>query len=378
MVKKPTYEELEQRVRAFAEKVNIHKLKKNELVNFQAIFDNINVGIYIYHLEDIDDDKTLKMVSANQAAADFTGVSVKDVIGRTLEDNFPGSREKGIPQLYSEVVRLGKPKIFEDVLYGDNRVLQGYFSVKVFPLPNNCVGISFENITERKQAEKRIQDLSRQIITSQERERQMISYELHDSVAQDISSSRIICDMLLDDDSVSPDIRKQISLISESLHKTLESVRDLSYELRPPGLEELGLSDTMYHFCEDFAEKTGVDVDFQSAGIGKLDLSYNININLYRLLQEGLNNVKKHADATNVEVRLISSFPNVILRIYDNGKGFDLKKRLAQSSNEKRMGLSSMEQRVNLLLGTINIESSLGKGTKIIIKIPNKNETINK
>ncbi len=80
----------------------------------------------------------------------------------------------------------------------------------------------------------------------------MISYELHDSVAQDLSSSRIICEILLEDNSLKPAARKQISEISENLHTTLKSVRDLSYELRPPGLEDLGLAQTLYQFCEDF------------------------------------------------------------------------------------------------------------------------------
>jgi PAS domain S-box-containing protein len=232
--------------------------------------------------------------------------------------------------------------------------------------------VIIRDIRERKQAEELIHNLSRQLLTAQESERQMIAYELHDSVAQDLSSSRIICEILLEDNSLKPTARKQISEISENLHTTLKSVRDLSYELRPPGLEDLGLAHTMYRFCEDFSEQTGISVDFQSAGMGNLNLNYNTKINLYRLLQEGLNNIKKHADAGDVKIRLISSFPNIILRIYDDGRGFDLKERVAKTSSEKRMGLSSMEQRVDLLLGIINIESSPGKGTKVVIKIPYK------
>jgi signal transduction histidine kinase len=372
MAKKLTYEELEQRVQELEEEVIKHKHADEELLILKDIFDKIQIGLHIYHLEDLNDDKTLKMISANQASADFTGVEIKDVVGKWLDENFPDSREKGIPQLYSEVVRSGESKILEDLYYGDNRVIQGVFSVKAFPVLNDCVGVSFENITERKEAEERIHNLSRQLLTSPENERQKISYELHESVAQDLSSSRIICEMILKDNSLTPGVRKQISELSGILHKTLNSVRDLSYELLPPGLKELGLTNTMDQFCEDFSEKTGVRVDFQSAGIGDLNLNYNTRINLYRLLQEGLNNVRKHADASNAKIRLISSFPNVILRIYDDGKGFDLKERLAKTSREKRMGLSSMEQRAAILMGRIDIESSPGKGTKVVIKIPHK------
>jgi signal transduction histidine kinase len=241
--------------------------------------------------------------------------------------------------------------------------------------PKLILGVTHD-ITDRKQAAKLIHDLSHQLLTSQESERQRISFELHDSVAQDLSTSKIICEMLLKDNSFRPEVRKQVSEISENLHKTLSNVRDLSYELRPPGLEDLGLTHTMHELCDDFSKKTGVRNDFQSAGMDSLNLNYNTKINLYRVLQEALNNVRKHSDASNVKIRLIASFPNIILRIEDDGKGFDLKDRLTRTSNEKRMGLSSMEERVGLLLGRIDIKSIPGKGTKVFIEIPQRDENI--
>ncbi|MBW1851016.1 MAG: PAS domain S-box protein [Deltaproteobacteria bacterium] len=241
--------------------------------------------------------------------------------------------------------------------------------------PYRVVG-SVRDINKMKETEDLIRNLTQSLITSQESERQLISRELHDTVAQDLSSSRITCEMLLKYKSLTPGARKQISEVSGNLHKTLKSVRDISYELRPPGLEELGLVRTLYQLCNDFSEKTGVPVDFQSAGIDNLNLNYNTKINLYRLLQEGLNNVRKHADAGNIIVRLISSFPHIILRLEDNGKGFDLKERLAKASSEKRMGLRSMKERSRLLHGSMDIESSPGKGTKVIIKIPYGDENI--
>ncbi len=157
MAEKPTHEELEQRDMELGEKFSKQMYTGMDLLDYQIIFNNIQVGLYIYHLEDIKNDTTLKMISANHAAADFTGVQVADVVGKTLDENFPGLREKGIPQKYAEVVRSGKAIVLEDVYYNDTRVIEGAFSVKAFPLPNNCVGVSFENITGRKQAEKLLQ-----------------------------------------------------------------------------------------------------------------------------------------------------------------------------------------------------------------------------
>ena len=101
-----------------------------------------------------------------------------------------------------------------------------------------------------------------------------------------------------------------------------------------------------------------------------LKLEIDKAINLYRLIQEGLNNIKKHARADNVTIRLVASSPNIILRIEDDGRGFDVDNRLAKALKEKRMGLSNMEERVSLLAGKMDIKSQIARGTRIFIEIP--------
>ena len=96
----------------------------------------------------------------------------------------------------------------------------------------------------------------------------------------------------------------------------------------------------------------------------------SLEINIYRLIQEGLNNIRKHADAHHVKIVLVASYPNIILRIQDDGKGFDVRAREAELDQTKRMGLRSMTERVNLLQGIIKIKSRPKQGTKIFIKIP--------
>src|SRR5712691_1973603 len=121
---------------------------------YAEIVRNMQIGLYVYHLEDINDDRTLRLVATNPAATQFTGVAVESVVGKTLDENFPGLRARGIPQTYAEVVRSGQAVEREAVSYGDDRILQGAFSVKAFPLPNQCMGVVFENITVRKQTEE--------------------------------------------------------------------------------------------------------------------------------------------------------------------------------------------------------------------------------
>lgn len=124
---------------------------------YEDIAENMQNGLHVYHLETIHDDKTLRMIAVNPAAAAATGIAVNEMVGRTLDENFPGLRDKGIPQAYAEVVRSEKPVTFEDIYYEDDRVLSGAFSVKAFPLPNQCVGVTFENITERRKTEEALQ-----------------------------------------------------------------------------------------------------------------------------------------------------------------------------------------------------------------------------
>lgn len=120
-----------------------------ELKQSFDIINNIQVGLHVYKLEDLNNDYSLKMIMANPASEKFIGVSSDILIGKTIDENFPQLREKGIPQLYADVVRNGKTIEMEDITYSDSRIPQSVFSVKAFPLPDNCVGVSFENITER-------------------------------------------------------------------------------------------------------------------------------------------------------------------------------------------------------------------------------------
>jgi signal transduction histidine kinase len=101
-----------------------------------------------------------------------------------------------------------------------------------------------------------------------------------------------------------------------------------------------------------------------------LKLDYDTQINLYRLVQEALNNIKKHAQARDVKIRMVASHPHIILRIEDDGKGFDVNQCLREASKQAHMGLHSMQERVNLLDGNIKIQSRPMEGTRIVVEIP--------
>ena len=228
-----------------------------------------------------------------------------------------------------------------------------------------------EDISERMLADSQIRDLSQQLLKAHEDERQMIARELHDSVAQDLSTLKIVFKTLFDERRGElAQTKENASKLFAILDRTIFSVRNLSYDLRPPGLADLGLLRTLSTYCEEFAQENALKVDFHSAGLKKMTLGSLVEINVYRLVQEGLNNIRKHAQARRVKVTLVGVSPNIILRIEDDGKGFDVRARERSINGEKRLGLRSMKERVNLLQGHMTIDSHPGKGAKISIKFP--------
>lgn len=223
----------------------------------------------------------------------------------------------------------------------------------------------------RKRNEERISTLSREMLKAQDYERKNISNYLHDKVAQDLGTANIRCQNLMNGDKRLPrKVGAQIRSISQVLESSIAAIRDLAYNLRPPGLDQLGLVSALYMHCDEFSRQTSINVDFHAAGISAICLDAEMEINLYRLIQEGLANVAQHAQATRVYIRLVASYPHLIMRLIDNGVGFDVQERLNEAAMEKRMGLRSMQDRATLLGGNLVISAFPGKGTKIALEIP--------
>ncbi|MGA9236408.1 MAG: PAS domain-containing protein [Desulfobacterales bacterium] len=224
---------------------------------------------------------------------------------------------------------------------------------------------------ERHRSEESIKSLSGDLIRIQESERHRISRDLHDKVAQDLASLKIAIETLFRD---IPEIvcsqSSKISNILKILEESIRSVRKISYDLHPAGLDDMGIAVALEMLCNEYSEHNAIDIGFHAAGIEKLKIDSNTQINLYRIVQEGLNNICRHAEAKNVRIKLVAAYPNIILRMEDDGKGFEIQKRMRETVFEKRMGLMSMRERANLLGGKMRITSKEGEGTKVVVKFP--------
>jgi PAS domain S-box-containing protein len=319
------------------------------------------------------------IVKANRAMDRIWGYQEGSLVGESTKVLYSDAEEyhRVGQEFYSEMEEKGIGHLETRWMTKDGRKIHCFLQGSPLDPSDLSKGviIAAMDITELKRAEDLVVNLSQMLMQSQERERQMISRELHDGIAQNLSTLKIGCDLIFDDQPAMPhELKVKMAKYSNLLDQTITAVRNLAYDLRPPVLDEIGLVKALAIYCEEFYENSGVKVDFQSGGIHKLNLDSNTEIHLYRLVQEGLNNIRKHAHATRATIKMVGAFPNIILRIEDNGKGFDVTARELKLNKERRMGLRSMKERVKLLQGRMTIQSRPMKGTKILITYPLKDK----
>ncbi|MHC4160598.1 MAG: PAS domain-containing protein [Planctomycetota bacterium] len=140
--------------------VTERRMAEQRIRLFADIARNMQIGLLVYHLEDAADDRSLRVLVVNSEGEKLLGVAKEEILGQTLDDAFPGLRAAGVPQLFAEVVRTGQTREVQDFQYGDGRVLTNAWSFKAFPLPDQCVGVVFESITDRKRADELVSNLA--------------------------------------------------------------------------------------------------------------------------------------------------------------------------------------------------------------------------
>ncbi len=221
-------------------------------------------------------------------------------------------------------------------------------------------------ITERERAEKEIRYLSRKLINGIEEAQKKLARDLHDEFGQTLAALHLNAEAL--SNSMPPehqDQKKRIEEVTVLIEQLGDKIRNISSDLRPDLLDDLGLVPTLEWYIKEFHEKRkDIKINFQSVGI-KRRLSPEIEIVLYRLFQESLNNVVKHSKANQVDVMLTYNYPKAIFVVRDNGVGFD-----EQTRHSKGIGLIGMRERVVSLNGSIDIRGVTGKGTTIRAELP--------
>ena len=246
----------------------------------------------------------------------------------------------------------------------DGRTTWVRWEIRPWRTANGIIGgilIFAEDITHRKQMEEALSGMSRKLIDSQEQERARIGRELHDDINQRLAMLAIEVEHLQENPSEVqnrlPEVRTQITEISND-------VQALSHELHSSKLEYLGVVAGMKSWCEEFGERQKMEVDFRSEV--RSALPFDIGLSLFRVLQEALHNAVKHSRVKRVEVEVVESSNEVHLIVSDSGTGFDIEAAL----QGRGLGLTSMQERVRLVNGSITIKSKPMGGTTIHVCVP--------
>ncbi len=223
---------------------------------------------------------------------------------------------------------------------------------------------------EKTRVEKRLEQLNHQLITIQEEERRRISQDLHDDTGQGMTALLLRLNAI--SGNLAPEqteIKRQLGDTIQIVEEMMNQVRKMAYQLRPPSLDSVPLSKALEALCSSFGENGGLHIDYSSDE----DLPPIPNLQataLYRLVQEGLNNAIKYAQATSVWINLDYIDGEVSLSVEDNGQGFDLNKVGVG------MGLLGLQERFRLLNGGLEIESAPGEGTQLYGFLPLANHSL--
>ena len=366
----------EEEVKHWREKESLEdKIRESEKL-YRTLVETMNDGLGAL-------DENGLWTYANDRLCEMLGYARDEIVGRPVDvflDEISrkilreqlANRKKGQREIYDiSGIRKDGQKIFalvspKPIFDADNR-FKGSFAV-------------ITDITQRKYAEealreseKQLRHLSSQLLTAQETERRRISRELHDELGQALTLMKIrlrfIENELGEEQAV---IREECQNILQYINQTIENVRRLSRDLSPSILEDLGLTAALRWLIDSLIKNDSIQVSLDITDINDL-FSQDRQIIIYRILQEALTNIGKHAQAKNVSVATQKYDGRVSFCIHDDGKGFDLARAAMKTPPERGLGLAIMDERARMLGGSLEIWSQEGKGTRITLHIPTGN-----
>jgi len=234
--------------------------------------------------------------------------------------------------------------------------------------PVGMTGVSID-VTEYRLADGARRELQRQLADAQEEERRRMSRELHDHMGQHLAAL-ILGLETLKESTTEPHQRFRVQQLQVLASVIGSEVHDVALELRPTALDDLGLPSAVRHYAEQWSGRYDIPVDVHSSGLDEQRLPPAIETTLYRIVQEGLTNVARHAQATRVSVIIELRNGIVQLILEDDGRGFPVDAVMNAPPTERRLGLLGMRERATLAGGTLDIESAPGRGTTLFVRIP--------
>ena len=345
------------------ERKRAEKALRESEEKFRSVFRDAGVGMVIVSPEG-------RFLGANTAFCEYLGYTEEELREKTVEsitlaDDWPAFSKK-----LQELLAGGSSFRWFDkrCLHKSGRIVHTQSSASLIRSsdgkPLYFVGEVLD-VTSRIEAERALSEMTRKLIAAQEQERARIGRELHDDINQRLAVLAVELEQLqanpFEIEARAQELRRQAIEISDD-------VQALSHDLHSSKLEYLGVAAGIRSWCREFAERQKMEIDFKSSLRSALPIE--VGRTLLRVLQEALHNASKHSGVKRVEVRLREQASEIHLVISDSGKGFEVNPAM----RGKGLGLTSMQERVRLLSGTILIKSRPMGGTTIHVRVPTESE----
>lgn len=355
--------ELEERI---AERKRAETALRESEERYRELFENAKDAIYVHDLEGT-------YLSINRAAETLSGYSREEIVGHNFKEFVAPEHTRYVrDSFWKKLAQQGETTYEVDVIAKDGRRVPIEVSSRAIYENGTLVGVQgmARDITERKQAQDALQMFSRQLIEAQEEERRRIARELHDQIGQILTAVKMnlhSVQQVCHESEAASYVKDNIEAVDEALRL----VRDLSVELRPPILDDLGLTTALQWYVDRYTKRTGLSVDVV------IDLpdenerfSRELETACFRIAQEALTNVVRHAKATQAVVRLARDNDVLLLTVKDDGAGFDVDRLRKRAPRVATLGLISMQERAHAAGGRVEIESSPASGTEVRFSRP--------
>ncbi len=347
------------------ERSTAHQLAISER-NYRQLFENASDAIWVHDLEG-------NITDANEAAGKLIGYSREELkkmnVRNFLSDetmNMTGHiRHKLLEKEHMEQP-YEQRMIRKD---GTEAILK--LSTSLITEDGKPIGFHHiaRDVTEERKMQDRLHYYLSQITKAQEEERKRIARDLHDDTSQVLYAlSRQVDNFIRDSAGLAPNNATFLKELRQQLNNTLEGIRRFIQELRPPMLDDLGLLAALRWQVGDLEERSGIGAHLAVSGIERR-FSAEIELTIFRIVQEALRNVEKHSQASKVTVEIEFGEGKTNVSICDNGKGFNSRGSLADLPRAGKLGLAGMEERVRLLDGSMKVESEPGKGTRVTVEL---------
>ncbi|NHZ84846.1 MAG: PAS domain S-box protein [Planctomycetia bacterium] len=362
------------------------KVQKEKLIvvkasekKYRNLVESINDGVFV-----VDNQGVLLFV--NTELVKLLGIPLDKIINQPLQEIFQGENVKSLLLCIEQTFKSEKvEKVEFDLTIGKNLY---WFETILIPQHKaeissfNVLGIS-RDITERKVLENKQRELvatlknqqdtlkllSKEVIRAQEEERARISRDIHDEIGQALTALTFNLELLKNPENQKEEIEKRIEDCKRLVETTIEDVRRFSYELRPTILDDLGLLPAFQSHAREYKERTGIEIQINV--IRDIDeINDELKTVLYRIFQESLNNIAKHAHASRVIIDLTHQGNKLNFKIQDNGVGFNTDAVLNRGIDAGGLGIKGIRERVELIGGKLNLKSKPNKGTELWVSIP--------